>query len=95
MIDRDTLFGSIEKESRLEEESAELGEAKLTGVVCTNGLPPTNDGGVKLVSKESSGKASDSEDVLLKVFVGVCVGFSLSKVDLSASRSDVEVWEWV
>lgn len=54
-------------------------------------MPPINDAGIKLVSNDSKDKASGCEDIWFSVFVGVCVDFSLSKADFSASRSFVEV----
>lgn len=87
VIDSDTVFGSTEKDARLEE-SAELCETELTDGDCVNGI------GSKLVSKDSNGKDSDREDLWFRVRVGVCVDSSLCKEDFSASRSVVEVWDW-
>lgn len=58
VIDRDNIFGSIEKEA-WPAESAELGEAEPTVGDCMNGTPPINAAGIKLVSKDSKGKVSD------------------------------------
>jgi hypothetical protein len=90
VIDRDT-DAELTASADTPEESAELSEAGLLGVICAKRLPSRSASGIKLLSKDSKEDVRGWVDVWSGEVEGDCVDPSAFEVDFSASTAGVDV----